>query len=88
VIARLASPGEADRRLSNWLSTLAGAPLSTMTVNQATSELRAREDRLRTKLDRTAGALGVDREWLRTLINEGKTADEIRQYIASGYGKL
>ena len=86
--ARLLSPGEADRRLSSVLSTFGGVPVSTMTVNQVTSELRSREDRLRTKLDKTAGALGVDREWLRTLINEGKTADEIRQYIASGYGKL
>jgi hypothetical protein len=88
MIARLASPGEADRRLTNWLSTFAGAPVSTMTTQQATAELRAREDRLTTKLDRTAGALGVDREWLRALIREGASADEIRQYIAAGYGRI
>jgi len=87
IIARLGSPTEADRRLTNWLSTFAGASTSTLTTSQATAELRTRQDRLITKVERTAGLLGVDRDWLSSMIESGATADEIRSYIASGYGK-
>ena len=87
MIARLGSPSEADRRLSNWLSTFTGAPVSTLSTGQATAELRAREDRLVKQVERTAGALGVDMDWLKSMIDAGATADEIRSYIAAGYGK-
>ena len=87
MIARLGSPSEADRRLSNWLSTFTGAPVSTLSTGQATAELRAREDRLVKQVERTAGALGVDIDWLKSMIDAGATADEIRSYIAAGYGK-
>jgi len=88
MIARLASPGDADRRLSSWLSTFTGAPVSTLTTGQATAELRARDERLRTKVEKTYGMLGVDKEWVRMMIEEGATESQIRQYIAAGYGKI
>jgi hypothetical protein len=87
VISRLASPGEADRRFTNWLSTFAGTPTSTLTTGQATAELRAREDKLRRDIERTAGALGVRVDWLRDMIDAGATAEEIRSYMIAGYGR-
>jgi hypothetical protein len=86
LMARLLSPGEADRRLSNWLSTFAGAPVSTLTPGQVSSELMTQEDRIQKQLNRTANQLGVDRDWLRT-VAETSTSAEIRAYIAAGLGK-
>jgi hypothetical protein len=87
LMARLLSPGEADRRLTNWLSTLGGLPVSTLTPGQLTSELKSREDRLYKQYNRLSYTLGVDQDWLRNMIDSGATSDEIRSYIASGAGK-
>jgi hypothetical protein len=86
LIARLGSPGEADRRLSNWLSTIAGAPVSTLTPGQLSSELYTREDRIKKQVNRLGDQYGLDKDWLRQ-IAETSTADEIRSYIAAGLGK-
>ena len=88
LIARLLSPGEADRRLTNWLSSVAGAPVSTLTPGQLTAELKTREDRIRKQVNRLSDALGVDQDWMRNMIDSGATADEIRSYIASGAGRV
>ena len=86
LIARLGSPGDADRRITNWLSSIAGAPVSTLTTPQVTAELKTREDRIRKQVDRLGNQYGLDKDWLRQ-IAETSTADEIRSYIAAGLGK-
>jgi len=89
VLMRLTGRGnDGDRILSNWLSTFAGAPVSTLSTGQISAELRVREDRLETQIARTAGALGVSRDWLKTMVDNGLTADEIRALIASGSGQI
>jgi len=89
MLMRLSGRGnDADRILSNWLSTFAGAPVSTLSTGQISAELRAREDRLENQVKRTAGALGVSRDWLKSMIENGLTADEIRAQIAAGNGRL
>ena len=88
-ILRLSGRGnDADRILTNWLSTIGGAPTSTLSTGQIVAELRTRQDRLDSQIDRTAGALGVDREWLRGMVDQGLNADEIRALIAGGNGKF
>lgn len=86
LIARLGSPGDADRRLTNWLSSIAGAPVSTLTTPQVTAELKTREDRIRKQVDRLANQYGLDKDWLRA-VTETSTSAEIRSYIAAGLGK-
>lgn len=86
LIARLASPGEADRRLTNWLSSAAGAPVSTLTPGQVTAELKTQEDRLRKQVDRLANQMNVDRDWLQNVIESGANSTQIRGFIASGLG--
>lgn len=87
LIARLGSQGEADRRLTNWLGTVAGAPVSTLTAPQLTAELKTREDRIRKQVNSLSYALGVDQDWLRAMVDSGATADTIRSYIAAGEGR-
>lgn len=88
VLLRLTGRGnDADRLLTNWLSTTVGAPVSTLSPGQVTAELRSRQDRLESQIKRTAGALGVDREWLRVQLDNGLTSDEIRAQIAAGNGR-
>jgi hypothetical protein len=86
-ISRLAVPGEADRRLSNFLSTFLGAPVSTQTIKQSTAELRTREDRLVTKIEQTAQSLGVDKAWLREMLRNNYTSTDIQEMIRMGYGR-
>ena len=86
-ISRLATPGDADRRLSNILSTFAGASVSTQTMKQNAAELRTREDRLVKKIEDTAAALGVDKAWLREMLKNNYTSVEIQNMIRNGYGR-
>ena len=86
-ISMLATPGEADRRLSKILSTFAGASVSTQTMKQNAAELRTREDRLVKKIEDTAAALGVDKAWLREMLKNNYTSVEIQNMIRNGYGR-
>jgi hypothetical protein len=87
-IMRLIPAGaEGDRWLTNFLSTFAGLPVSTLTPNQQVAELKAREDRLQKQIYKTANALGVDQEWLDDTIAKGYTGTEIRDLIAAGFGR-
>ena len=87
-IMRLIPAGaEGDRWLTNFLSTTAGLPVSTLTPNQQIAELKAREDRLLKQIDRIASSLGVDKEWLDNAIKAGYTGTDIRDMIAAGFGR-
>jgi len=87
-VMRLIPAGaEGDRWLTNFLSTTAGLPVSTLTPNQQVAELKSREDRLRKQIERTASALGVDQDWLNDTIDQGYTGTEIRNLIAQGFGR-
>jgi hypothetical protein len=88
VVLRLTGRGnDADRLLTSWLSTTVGAPVSTLSTGQVTAELRARQDRLELQVAKAAGALDVDRDWLRSMLDSGATSTEIRAQIAAGNGK-
>jgi hypothetical protein len=78
---------EGDRWLTNFLSTTAGLPVSTLTPNQQIAELKSREDRLLKQIDRIASSLGVDKEWLDSAIKAGYTGTDIRDMIAAGFGR-
>jgi hypothetical protein len=87
-IMRLIPAGaEGDRWLTNFLGTTAGLPVSTLTPNQQVAELKSREDRLRKQIERTATSLGVDEDWLDSVIEQGYTGLEIRNLIAQGFGR-
>jgi len=87
-IMRLIPAGaEGDRWLTNFLSATAGLPVSTLTPNQQVAELKSREDRLRKQIERTASSLGVDKDWLNDMIDQGYTGLEIRNLIAQGFGR-
>ena len=86
-IARLATPGDGDRRLSSILSTFAGAPVSTQTMKQNAAELRTREDRLVSKIEGMARSLGVEKAWLKDRLKENYTSAEIQQMVRDGYGR-
>jgi len=88
VILRLSGRGnDADRVMTNWLSSIGGAPVSTLSVGQVTAELRSRQDRLELQVAKAAGALGVDRDWLRTQLDNGLSSAEIRAQVAAGNGR-
>jgi hypothetical protein len=88
LISRLSGRGDdADRHLTNVLSSLLGAPAGTLTPNQVTAEMKAREDRLRKQVRRTAINLGADDDWLRSQLDAGATDEGIRDALAAGYGR-
>ena len=86
-IARLSSPADADRRLSNILSTFTGAPVSTQTMKQNAAELRTREDRLISKIEGMARSLGVEKAWLKEMLKQNYTSADIQQMVRDGYGR-
>ena len=86
---RLFPSGEQQERLlTNYLGTFAGLPVSTLTPNQAESELRTREERLRADIyketNEVARPLEVDSNWLREALSAGYTFQDVMEQIQSG----
>ena len=79
--------GDADRQLTSVLSSFLGAPVGTLTPRQSVAELKAREDRLRKQIQKTAINLGADEDWLKTQLDAGANAEDIRDALAAGYGR-
>jgi hypothetical protein len=78
-------PGQ-ERSLTNYMSTVGGAPVSTLSPSQASAELFGRTSKLSKQIRQAAYNMGADPQWLKRMIDMGATKEQIDQQIAMGYG--
>lgn len=82
--------GQQERRWTNLLNFLVGAPYGTTTFTE--KQLRSgaiRKSRAESEqLNLAAAEAGVDVKWLRKEINKGTTTQELRTKIVLGEGKI
>jgi hypothetical protein len=79
--------GNEERLLTNYLATFGGVPFTTLTPTQATVELNTRESIQNDKFAQTALELGVETKWLKSLVKQGMTRQDIIYLIENGYGR-
>lgn len=89
ILNRLSGRGTQQERIfTNYLSQFAGLPVSTLTSRQAAGEIRAREERLSSDIERQindlAFQLNVDSGWLREIIRRGYSVEDAVSIIREG----
>lgn len=79
--------GNDERLLTNYLATFGGVPFTTLTPTQATAELNTRKALQNDKIAQTAIELGVETSWLKSLVKQGMSKQDIIYLIENGYGR-
>jgi hypothetical protein len=83
-------PVERQKRISNLYGVLLGAPYGMSTYDEKTlaNAARSKATDVSAQLKKAAAEAGIDVEWLRKQVADGKNLNQISALIASGQGDM
>ena len=88
MISRLTGMGSNKERLfTNWLSTFACTPLTTLTPSQASAQINTQSRTLSDAVERAVNQRGIDKTWLKNLAATGAKKEDVDYLVSMGLGR-